>query len=186
MKKPKLYVDTSVLGAFFDTEDQKRVDTAQSLIKLIKDKSCEGFISYLTLDEILKAPHDIKEKLKNIIVKGGFKILEEVEECIVLADAYVNDEIIPKKYRNDARHIAIGIYHECDFIVFEKDKIEMVIQVCYKLNHGNLNREINGCEEAMDMFGLSESYLISYGQEDFIQKGEKKIYIIPAWKLMSQ
>lgn len=34
MKKPKLYVDTSVLGAFFDTEDQKRVDTAQSLIKL--------------------------------------------------------------------------------------------------------------------------------------------------------
>ncbi len=37
MKKPKLYIDTSVLGAFFDTEDQKRFDTAQIIIKLIKE-----------------------------------------------------------------------------------------------------------------------------------------------------
>ncbi len=55
MKKPKLYIDTSVLGAFFDTEDRKRIDIAQSLIKLIKDESCEGFISYLTLDENFKS-----------------------------------------------------------------------------------------------------------------------------------
>lgn len=158
MKKPKLYIDTSVLGAFFDTEDQKRVDTAQSLIKLIKDKSCEGFISYLTLDEILKAPHDIKEKLKNIIAEGEFKILEEVEECVVLADAYVNDEIIPKKYRNDARHIAIGIYHECDFIVSWNYRHMVNITVRRLINSVNLKMGYKAVEI------ISPEEVIGYGE----------------------
>ena len=117
MKKIRLYMDTSVLGGLFDIEDQKRVDTAESLIKLIKNESFEGFISFLTLEEMVKAPYEIREKLRDTVTESGLKILEETEECIELANAYVNNEILPAKYRNDARHIAIGVYHEVDFIV---------------------------------------------------------------------
>jgi hypothetical protein len=117
MKKVSLYMDTSVLGGLFDIEDKKRVDTADSLIKLIKNEIFEGFISFLTLEEMVKAPYEMREKLRNTVTESGLKILEETEECIELANAYVNNEIIPAKYRNDARHIAIGVYHEVDFIV---------------------------------------------------------------------
>jgi predicted AAA+ superfamily ATPase len=76
--------------------------------------------------------------------------------------------------------------YECDFIVSEKNRVVSAIQVCYELNQGNLDREISGCEDAMKMLNLSESYIITYKQEDVIQKGDKKIFIKPAWKLMSE
>jgi predicted nucleic acid-binding protein len=44
MKKLRLYIDTSVLGALFDTEEPKRVETAEKLLRLIKEEIYEGFI----------------------------------------------------------------------------------------------------------------------------------------------
>lgn len=110
------------------------------------------------MDEILKAPHDIKEKLKNVIAEVEFKILEEVEECVVLADAYVNDEIIPKKYRNDARHIAIGIYHGCDFIVSWNYRHMVNITVRRLINSVNLKMGYKAVEI------ISPEEVIGYGE----------------------
>jgi len=42
MKKLRLYVDTSVLGGIFDTEEPKRVNTAERLLRLIGDGIYEG------------------------------------------------------------------------------------------------------------------------------------------------
>lgn len=39
---------------------------------------------------------------------------EEVEE---LADRYIKERIIPKKYRDDARHIAVAVVYDLDIIV---------------------------------------------------------------------
>ncbi len=61
MKKLKLYIDTSVLGGLFDKEEPKRVSTAESLVKMLKEGVCEGFISYLTVEEVLKAPENIMD-----------------------------------------------------------------------------------------------------------------------------
>jgi len=59
MKKVKLYLDTSVLGGLFDTEDMQRVTTVELLLKSIKDEAYEGFVSPLTIEEILRAPKEI-------------------------------------------------------------------------------------------------------------------------------
>lgn len=117
MKKLKLYLDTSVLGGLFDTEDPKRVDTAERLLRLIKEGLYEGFISRLTIQEVLNAPDRIQETLKDKIQETGFAALEESEESITLADAYVKDGAEPQKYRDDARHIAVAVFHEVDYIV---------------------------------------------------------------------
>ncbi len=138
MKKAGLYIDTSVLGGVFDAEDPKRVGMAESLIRLIKEGDYEGFISFLTLEEILKAPPDIQEKLRSIIAGSGLKILEETEECVELSDAYVNERAVPEKYRNDARHIAIGVYHEVDFIVSWNYKHMVNITVRRLVNSTNI------------------------------------------------
>jgi predicted nucleic acid-binding protein len=158
MKKVSLYMDTSVLGGLFDIEDKKRVDTADSLIKLIKNKIFEGFISFLTLEEMVKAPYEIREKLRNTVTESGLKILEETEECIELANAYVNNEIIPAKYRNDARHIAIGVYHEVDFIVSWNYRHMVNITVKRLINSTNLRMGYKPVEI------ISPEEVVGYGE----------------------
>jgi predicted nucleic acid-binding protein len=158
MKKLRLYIDTSVLGGIFDTEDQRRVNTVENLIKLIKDDVYEGFISFLTLDEVSKAPVEIQEGLKSTISESGFKILEEAEECIMLADAYVDEKIIPEKYRNDARHIAIGIVHECDLIVSWNYRHMVNITVRRLINSVNLKMGYKTIEI------VSPEEVINYGE----------------------
>ncbi len=158
MKKVRLYIDTSVLGGLFDTEDPKRVMTAESLINLIKHRVYGVFISFLTLDEIMKAPHEIRDKLKTKIVESGFEIFEETEECVELANAYLNDEIISAKYRNDARHIALGVYYECNFIVSWNYRHMVNITVRRLINSTNLRMGYKSIEI------VSPEEVIGYGE----------------------
>jgi len=158
MKKTRLYIDTSVLGGLLDIEDSKRLNTAENLFKLIKEGIYEGFISFLTLEEILKAPQEIQGTLKNTIAKSGLKILEETEESIELANAYVNDEVIPIRYRNDARHIAIGVYHEVDFVVSWNYRHMVNITVRRLINSANLRMGYKPVEI------ISPEEVVGYGE----------------------
>src|SRR3989304_3732448 len=117
MKRLRLYLDTSVLGGLFDTEEVARVNTARGLISAVKNGSYEGFISFLTIDEISRAPKEIASGLQDVMRDARLQVLEESEDCIELADAYIKSGAIPTKYRDDARHVAIGVYHDIDFIV---------------------------------------------------------------------
>lgn len=71
---------------------------------------------------------------------------------------------------------------ECDFIIKDESKISQTIQVCYNLNKGNKDREINGLLEAMNKFKLKEGYIITLDQEEEFKQDGKKIKIIPVWK----
>ncbi len=78
--------------------------------------------------------------------KGGFKILEETEESINLANAFVKDGAIPERYRDDARHIAIGVFHEVDYIVSWNYKHMVNITVRRLINSTNLKMGYNSIE----------------------------------------
>lgn len=138
MKKIKLYLDTSVLGGLFDTEDTQRVSTIERLLKSIKDELYEGFVSPLTIEEILKAPKEITEQLTDRISDARLIILEESEESLELANAYVNSGSIPDKFRNDARHIAVGVCNEVNYIVSWNYKHMVNISVRRLVNSTNL------------------------------------------------
>jgi len=71
---------------------------------------------------------------------------------------------------------------ECDFVIKEKNKITKAMQVCYKINKENEEREINGLLEAMKEFKLNEGLIITYDQEDKLLIKDKVIKIVPAWK----
>jgi predicted nucleic acid-binding protein len=146
MKKLRLYIDTSVLGGLFDSEDLRRVDTAERVLQLIKNGSYDGFISLLTVEEILKAPDRIREKLQGKIRETGLSVLEETEESISLADAYLQNGAMPEKYRDDARHIAVGVFHELDYIVSWNYKHMVNIAVRRLINSTNLRMGYNPIE----------------------------------------
>lgn len=75
---------------------------------------------------------------------------------------------------------------ECDFIVSQNRRVEMIAQVCYELNTDNLSREMNGLTEAMDELKFKEGYIFTFNQEDQIQKDGKTIHVVPVWKWMYQ
>lgn len=72
--------------------------------------------------------------------------------------------------------------NECDFVIREKNRPDMAIQVTKRLDGQNENREINGIFEAMKKLKLKKGLIITEDQEnEKIIKG-KKIKIIPVYK----
>jgi hypothetical protein len=73
---------------------------------------------------------------------------------------------------------------ECDFVIREKTKINLAIQVCYEFNDMNKDREISGLVEALKKFNLKEGLILTYDQDDKFEVEGKKIILKPVWKWM--
>ena len=67
--------------------------------------------------EIERAPDPKKEQLLEVIEKYKMKALESSKEAEELADICMDEGIIPKKYYNDALHIAIATEYKMDAII---------------------------------------------------------------------
>lgn len=118
MPKLKVYVDTSILGAIYDLEDAPRVNVTKKLLKQLKSrKDYIPFISNILIEEIEKAPKDIVHGLKDIISDVSFETIYEDDDSVLLVDEYMKKRIIPKRYRDDARHIAVAVTNNIDVIV---------------------------------------------------------------------
>jgi len=118
MKKIRVYLDTSVLGAIYDTEYPQRVETTRNLLKTLASGSTYApFISNIVIEEIEKAPLEIVKGLKKLIGEMKPEVIDEKEECIELVNEYLKKKVIPKGYRDDARHIAVAVVHNMDVIV---------------------------------------------------------------------
>jgi predicted AAA+ superfamily ATPase len=74
---------------------------------------------------------------------------------------------------------------ECDFVVSEKGTVRQVLQVCYDLNHDNMDRELKGLFEAMTHFGLKEGTLVTFNQADELKKEGMTVTVIPAHQFLT-
>jgi uncharacterized protein len=71
---------------------------------------------------------------------------------------------------------------ECDFVVKDREKVILAIQVCYEFNDENQKRELNGLIEAMDELKLEDGLILTYNQQDKLEVEGKKIILKPVWK----
>jgi len=119
MKKLNLYLDTSVLNFALAEEASLALHqkATQSLLKEIEEEKHEAFISELVLAEINKAPQAKAESLKRLLDKLPLELLSLNEAIEELARKYIEEGIIPAKYRNDALHIAVASAYGLDAIV---------------------------------------------------------------------
>ena len=72
--------------------------------------------------------------------------------------------------------------NECDFLIKENENITQAMQACYELTEDNKEREINGLVNALMKFKLKQGLILTYNQEDTIETQNKKIFIKPVWK----
>lgn len=70
---------------------------------------------------------------------------------------------------------------ECDFVVFEKGKCKMILQVCEQVHNENKERETKGLLEAMDFFKMETGLIVTQDQKDILNFGNKRINLIPAY-----
>jgi len=71
--------------------------------------------------------------------------------------------------------------NECDFIATGQGK-PLIIQVTYKMEPGNRDRELNGLLEAARHVRTNEGLILTYNDEDQLLIDSVNIKIIPAWK----
>ena len=111
--KLRVYIDTSVVGGYFDDEFE---DDTKAFFERIFNKEFLVHFSEISETELSLAPDFIKD-LKKRIPSDCYKYLELDNESRDLAQAYLNEKILGKASLNDAYHIAIATINRLDVLV---------------------------------------------------------------------
>lgn len=135
----KIYLETSVINFLFAKDAPEKMRITQEFFNVISDYDI--FISDIVLLEIEQAPEEKKKSLMNVIKKNKIKALESTDEAEKLADIYVNEGIIPKKYYNDALHIAIATKYNMDAIV--SWNLTHIVRFKTKFKVKDINNKLN-------------------------------------------
>jgi predicted nucleic acid-binding protein len=136
--KPRVYIDTSVVGGYFDEEFD--ADTKKFFLRIFN----EDFIIYfseISETELSLAPDHVKD-LKKKIPKTCYRYIELDEESKYLAQVYIDERILGQSSYNDAYHIALATVNRLDVVVswnfkhiVNFDKIKLFNSVNLKLGY---------------------------------------------------
>jgi predicted nucleic acid-binding protein len=110
--KQRIYIDTSVVGGYFDEEFK---EATLALFERLENNEIIFVVSDLLDLELLNAP----ERVRNLLQKypsDKFERIELSKESIKLADEYINEKIVGKTSLEDCRHIALATIHKVDVL----------------------------------------------------------------------
>jgi predicted nucleic acid-binding protein len=113
MKQQRIYIDTSVIGGYFDTKFE---EATQQLFKRIADKDFDVYFSEVNETELTKAPQQVKAA-KDLIPAECFHYISVTDEVKALALAYINEGVLGEASRNDAYHIALASASRIDCLI---------------------------------------------------------------------
>ena len=111
--RQRIYVDTSVIGGYFDKEFE--ADTKLFFNRILA-KEFDVYISEISEIELLPAPDEVRQLLE-IVPEECLINLELTEEARVLAGHYLDEKILGPASLNDAYHIAIATINRIDVLV---------------------------------------------------------------------
>jgi predicted nucleic acid-binding protein len=141
--KPTLYLDTSVVSAYFDKRDVSR----QRLTKDFWSKldSYEVYISTLVQEELAEINDmDLREKLVKSIKR--FKIIKIGRKEGFLAEQYAREGVVSEKFIDDAYHIAVATTNNLDYLVSWNFKHIVNVKTRWLVNLVNLRNNYKPIE----------------------------------------
>ncbi len=112
MRTPSLYLDTSVLGGYFDDEWQQATRMLWRQMEAGQWRFCTSFV---TAEELSGAPEHVRDLFKTSFAADA--VLDVTDEMDQLADAYIGQCVVTPKYENDARHVAVCTVARIDYLV---------------------------------------------------------------------
>ncbi|PIZ14811.1 PIN domain nuclease [Candidatus Desantisbacteria bacterium CG_4_10_14_0_8_um_filter_39_17] len=117
MKKIKYYLDTSIFNFVFADDAPEKMILTERLFKQIENENMEIYISEVVMDEINGAQESTRERLIKLIEKYNPVLLPVDQEVKDLAQRFIEEGIIPEKYRDDALHISVAIVNNLDILI---------------------------------------------------------------------
>lgn len=111
--KRRIYTDTSVIGGCLDVEFE---GASRQLMDMFTRGEALLVLSDLTLLELQEAPRDVRTVLEKVPEKHR-EYVELTEEATILAQHYIDTEVIGAAKRVDAQHIAIATINRVEVLV---------------------------------------------------------------------
>lgn len=112
MRLQKIYIDTSVLGGYFD----KEFDVAtRRLFDEVKKGEYQVVVSNITEGELLNAPERIRTLLNDLDI--DYEIIALTDDAVNLALEYIKENVVGQTSYGDCLHIAIATISRLDLLV---------------------------------------------------------------------
>lgn len=110
--KQRVYIDTSVIGGYFDDEFSK--ETIPFFERVLNEQIII-LVSDLLIAELTRAPEFVKNLL-NSLPESSIEIVKLTPDAIDLADKYIEAKVVGKTSRADCQHIAIATLCKSDVL----------------------------------------------------------------------
>ena len=117
MRKPRIYLDTSVISYLNREDAPDKMNDTLKLWKDIKSDLYEVFISDITIEEIMRCSEPKRSLLLDYMNMIEQKIITVDDEINAIARQFIDNHILKAKNIDDCRHIACAIVSECDYMV---------------------------------------------------------------------
>ena len=110
---PRVYIDTSIIGGYFDEE-------FEFYTKLFFEKVEQGkfkiIISDILITELQGAPDEVLT-FYDSVSPTQVEYVEQTKDSIRLGEEYLNEGVVGKASRTDCRHIALATLINADILV---------------------------------------------------------------------
>jgi hypothetical protein len=111
--KSRIYIDTSVVGGYYDEEFK---EATRALFERLKNQEIIFIISDLLELELTDAPPRVRELLTKFPT-AQFEFVSITEDVFKLADTYIDEKVVGKTSLEDCRHIAMATVYRADVLV---------------------------------------------------------------------
>ncbi len=136
--KQRIYIDTSVVGGYYDFEFET---ATRKLFERIIKKDFMIYFSEVNETELKLAPSHIQE-VKFLIPVDCLQYIEVTDEVEALAQEYIFQKALGQSSENDAYHIALSSVNRLDCLIswnfkhiVNFDKIKMFNSINMRLGY---------------------------------------------------
>jgi predicted nucleic acid-binding protein len=110
--KQRIYIDTSVVGGYFDKEF---AEATIALFERLKNKEVIFAVSDLLRQELIGAPKHVQTLLDKYET-SCFEPVILTTEAKELANAYIAEKVVGETSLEDCQHIAMATIHKADVL----------------------------------------------------------------------
>jgi phosphomevalonate kinase len=112
MRRQRIYIDTSIVGGFFDKMFEKET---KLLFQRMERGEVVFVLSEVLKKELHKAPQHVRDLLQQY-EEHCFEHVEITKEAELLANCYIDEKVIGATCLEDCQHIAIATINKVDVL----------------------------------------------------------------------
>lgn len=113
MRRPRIYIDTSVVGGCFDAEF---MEASRALFQMAEQGDITILVSDLLTDELVEAPAEVGTLLQGL-ARSSVELITRSDEAHELQRQYLLAGILGASSSDDALHVALATVAEANVIV---------------------------------------------------------------------